>query len=253
MKKIFAAVKEHLDFPYSIEILKRPLIKIGFKYKKRGRERIYYERCDLVRWREQYLRRVKEIREKEPEREIIYLDETWITEGHQSTKERIDTKAMGNPYSFFHSELTVGCIKEHVGRGKRTIIADTISEKGPVPSVFRIYKASSTNKQSAKKIYNKKKDSSSVKTVCGRQSIKSEGVSNCETDYHDKMDHENYEKYFEENVCADVPHDSALIIDDASYHSKNTKNYPKSTWRKHGTKVNSVCLIIYCWKIIFIP
>ena len=111
-------MNEHFDFPYSIEILKRLLIKIGFKCKKRVREGIYYEREDLVRWGEKYLQRIKEMMEKEPEREIIYLDETWITEGHQSNKKWIDTKARENAYSFFHSELTGGCTKG-MARGQR--------------------------------------------------------------------------------------------------------------------------------------
>ena len=96
------------------------------------------------------------------------------------------------------------------------------------------YKKFYRQKQSAKKTRKKKKGSSSVKTesVDGNQSNKSKGGANCETDCHDEMDHEKYEKYFEENVCANVPHISTLIIDDASYHSKYTENYLKSTWRK---------------------
>ena len=50
------------------------------------------------------------------------------------------------------------------------------------------------------------------------KSNKSEGVAKCETDYHDEMDHEKYEKYFEKIVFVNMPHNSALIIDNASYH-----------------------------------
>ena len=48
LKKIHAAVKSQLNFPYGRENLRQILIKIGFRYRKRGRERIFYERGDIV-------------------------------------------------------------------------------------------------------------------------------------------------------------------------------------------------------------
>ena len=87
LQKIHAAVKSQLNFPYGRENLRQILIKIGFRYRKRGRERIFYERGDIVSWREKYLRRIKQIREQEPERDIVYLDETWLMKGHQKNKE----------------------------------------------------------------------------------------------------------------------------------------------------------------------
>ena len=52
-----------------------------------------------------------------------------------------------------------------------------------------------------------------------------------ESDYHDAMNAECYEKYFE-NVCKLLKPRSVIIIDNASYHSRNDENYPISTWRK---------------------
>ena len=52
-----------------------------------------------------------------------------------------------------------------------------------------------------------------------------------ESDYHDAMNTECYEKYFE-NVCKLLKPRSVIIIDNASYHSRNDENYPISTWRK---------------------
>ena len=97
LKKIHAAVKSQLNFPYGRENLRQILIKIGFQYRKRGRERIFYERTDIVSWREKYLRRIKQIREQEPERDIVYLDERWLTEGHQKNKEWVDTSTLKDP------------------------------------------------------------------------------------------------------------------------------------------------------------
>ena len=46
-----------------------------------------------------------------------------------------------------------------------------------------------------------------------------------ESDYHDAMNAECYEKYFE-NVCKLFKPRSVIIIDNASYHSRNDENYP---------------------------
>ena len=40
-KKIHAAVKSQLNFPYGRENLRQILIKIGFRYRERGRERFF--------------------------------------------------------------------------------------------------------------------------------------------------------------------------------------------------------------------
>ena len=53
LKKIHAAVKSQLNFPNGRENLRQILIKIGFRYRKRGRERIFYERGDIVSWKEE--------------------------------------------------------------------------------------------------------------------------------------------------------------------------------------------------------
>ena len=41
-------------------------------------EIIIYERDDLVSWREKYLREIAKVPETEPQREIVYMDETWL-------------------------------------------------------------------------------------------------------------------------------------------------------------------------------
>ena len=52
-----------------------------------------------------------------------------------------------------------------------------------------------------------------------------------EFDYHDSMNAENYEKYFEK-ICRLLKPNSLIIIDNASYHSRNSDDYPKSKWKK---------------------
>ena len=53
-----------------------------------------------------------------------------------------------------------------------------------------------------------------------------------EQDYHDEIDHEKYENYFETQICKNVSKNSARVIDNASYHSKYFEDHPKSTWKK---------------------
>ena len=45
------------------------------------------------------------------------------------------------------------------------------------------------------------------------------------------MNAENYEKYFEK-ICTLLKPSSVIIIDNASYHSRNSGHFPNSKWRK---------------------
>ena len=109
------------------------LRKLGFCYKKRQRESIIHERPDLVSWRETFSRRIKEIRENEPHREIVYTDETWLHAGQRVKKEWVELKALENPRRSTVDYGTVGCTKDLMGRGKRLIIVNCITENGPIP------------------------------------------------------------------------------------------------------------------------
>ena len=75
MAKVFKKLKEEVDFPYGRTHSYNLLKTLGFKYKKRGREGIINKRSDLIVWRESFSRHIKEVREKEPGREIVYTDE----------------------------------------------------------------------------------------------------------------------------------------------------------------------------------
>ena len=237
LKKIHAAVKSQLNFPYGLENLRQILIKIGFRYRKRGRERIFYERGDIVSWREKYLRRIKQIREQEPERDIVYLDETRLTEGHQKNKEWVDTSTLKDPQKTKSLSLTTGCTNLHVGKGRRIVISDAITENGTVPGALWIYKAASKKSTGKGQTENKKKcgnSSSSKVSVENKDNDDNQGDSGLgiEQDYHDEMDHEKYENYFETQICKNVSKNSVLVIDNASYHSKYSEDHPISTWKK---------------------
>ena len=125
---------------------------LGFKYKKRGRESILNERSDLIMWRESFLRRIREVREKEPQREIVYTDETWLNGGHRVKKELVDLKALENPRRSIKEYGTVGYTKDNVGKGKRIIIVDCITENGPVPGALWIFSAGSKSQKEKQEI-----------------------------------------------------------------------------------------------------
>ena len=144
----FSLKKITKTVPYSISTSGFVLKKLGFRFKRRQRESIIHERSDLIAWRESFLRKIKEIREKEPERQIVYTDKTWLNSGHRVKKEWIDLmKALENPRRSIHDYGTVGCTKDPVGRGKRLIIVDCITEDGPVPGALWTFSTQTTSKK----------------------------------------------------------------------------------------------------------
>ena len=144
------------------------------------------------------------------------------------------------------SGLTVGCTKEMTGKGRRLIISDAMTVSGPVRGALWMFKADGKGKK--RKIESKSKQLSGEKkrrklnsestkkkenTVDGGENDSeiAEGIP-FEEDYHDSMDGESYECYFEKSICQNILKHSVIVIDNAPYHSKNTENYPASKWLK---------------------
>ena len=93
------------------------------------------------------MRRIKEIREKEPEREIVYTDETWLNAHHKVEKEWVDEEALKNPSKSLKDYGTVGCTEEKIGKGKRLTVVDCITESGPVPGALWIFSETKSKKK----------------------------------------------------------------------------------------------------------
>ena len=72
-----------MDFPYGRSRLHKLLKKMRFSFKFRGKERLISERSDIIAWRERYLRAIKKFRENNPDKDIVYTDETWLNRGGQ--------------------------------------------------------------------------------------------------------------------------------------------------------------------------
>ena len=82
------------------------------------------------------MRRIKEIRENAPHPEIAYTDETWLHAGHRVKKQWVDLKALESPRRSIVDYSTIGCTKDLIGRGKRLIIVDCITENGLILWTF---------------------------------------------------------------------------------------------------------------------
>ena len=150
LKELLNKLRDEIHFPYSITTLSLVLKMLGFKYKKRQRESIVHERADLVAWRESFMRRIQEIRKNEPDWEILYTDETWLNAGHRIKKEWIDLEALQNHRRSIADHGTVSCTKDLMGRGKRLIIVDCITENGPIPGALWTFSTESNTKREEK-------------------------------------------------------------------------------------------------------
>ena len=150
---------------------------LGFKYKKCQRESIVHKRADMVAWRESFMRRIQEIRKNEPDREIVYMDETWLNAGHR-IKEWVDLEALQNPRRSIADYGTVGCTKDLMGRGKRLIIIDCITENGPIPGDVWTFSTEAKTKREENMIFNllklrwPKKENAKMKTQTKSRKIK---------------------------------------------------------------------------------
>ena len=92
---------------------------------------------------------------------------------------------------------TLGGIRHPSGKGKRLIILGAGGDMGWVPNTTLIFQS--------------KKDSG---------------------DYHDEMTREHFEEWFREELLPNIPPDSLIVMDNASYHSRIEEEMPKMSWRK---------------------
>ena len=131
LDKILKELKEKMDFPYGRSRLHKLLKKMGFCFKFRGKERLIYERSDIIAWRERYLRAIKKFRENNPDKDIVYTDETWLNQG-----------------------LLLTCVfyihKAIDGQRGRLIISDAMTDKGPADGSLWIFKVDQGKKPNKK-------------------------------------------------------------------------------------------------------
>ncbi|XP_075985598.1 uncharacterized protein LOC142982799 [Anticarsia gemmatalis] len=88
-------------------------------------------------------------------------------------------------------------LKRNLSKGQRIIIVHASSEQGFVPNALLTYKANS---------------------VSG--------------DYHSNMNAENYEKWLKERLVPNLPPNSVVVLDNASYHNVQNDRAPNSNSKK---------------------
>ena len=92
---------------------------------------------------------------------------------------------------------TLGGVKRPSGKGLRLIILGAGGEMGWVPNTTLIFR-----------------------------SKKNTG------DYHDEMTGEHFEEWFKEKLLPNLPSNSLIVMDNASYHSRLCEEVPSKSWTK---------------------
>lgn len=211
LNKILSAVNDDPDLPnISRSSLHKLLLSIGFKFEGKSRKSFIVDREDITIWRRKYLKDVKELRKKN--KKIFYLDETWVNEGHTTSKAWCDN-FVKTPKQAFLSGLSTG-IKSAVNKGKRLIVVHIGSEDGFVDGGLLVFKS-------------KKYD-----------------------DYHNEMNGDVFKNWFQK-ILTLLPPDSVIVMDNAPYHSVKLEKIPNNSWRKSdiilwleqkNISFNSICL-----------
>lgn len=59
-------------------------------------------------------------------------------------------------------------------------------------------------------------------------------TSNKSADYHDSMNADLFEKWFEESVLQRLEEPTLIVLDNAPYHSRQQEKWPTGSWTKHA-------------------
>ena len=103
---------------------------------------------------------------------------------------------------------------------------DQMQKNKTLTSIKRKVNDNSSDQQSTKKskvtnvLKNNREDENTER--------EEEGIRH-DFDYHDTINAESYEKYFE-NICKLLKPSSVIIIDSTSYHSRNSEGFRLSKW-----------------------
>ena len=152
LKKLLNKLKDEIQLPYSISTLSLVLKMLGCKYKKRQTESQLYTKEQIWLPGGNRLPGIvdKKYTRNEPDRKIVYTDATWLNAGQRIKKEWVDLEALQNPRRSIADYGTVGCTKDLMGRGKRLIIADCITENGPIPRALWTFSTEAKTKREEK-------------------------------------------------------------------------------------------------------
>lgn len=139
--KVLRVVNDDTDLPnFSRSTFQRVLKLMNFKYVSRKRNSFLIERTDIVLWRRDYLRRIRQYRREN--RKIYYLDETWVNAGHTRGKVWVDMEITSARDAFIKG-LSTG-LKNPTGKGKRLIVTHIGSDTGFLEGGLWIFESKTT-------------------------------------------------------------------------------------------------------------
>ncbi|XP_056637711.1 uncharacterized protein LOC130445847 [Diorhabda sublineata] len=112
-------VKEDENLPdIKRKTLCKILYKLNFTWEKQSRKSVLIDNEEIICWKRQYLRDIRKYRQEG--RQIYYLDETWLNEGHSVKKIWQDESIQTSRQAFIEG-LSTG-LKTPIGKGRRLII-----------------------------------------------------------------------------------------------------------------------------------
>ncbi|KAK3918054.1 Protein FAM243A, partial [Frankliniella fusca] len=185
-KRVLAVVKEDPQLPssFTLRTMQRILRDIGFKYMKRSRKSILLEQEELVVWRRDYLIKMKRFREQK--RHIVYLDESYVNQRYTTSHAWYDT-GIKSYRDVYREGLTAGP-KTPTGKGGRFVLLHAGGEFGFVNNAKLVFTATKS------------------KSVAGGT-------------HHDEMCAARFTKWFKDQLLPNIPPNSIIVLDNASYHS----------------------------------
>ncbi|XP_063390348.1 uncharacterized protein LOC134675930 [Cydia fagiglandana] len=69
-------------------------------------------------------------------------------------------------------------------------------------------------------------------SVPGSLLLSAKNIKTCSADYHEDMTANLYEKWFQEQLLPNLPPNSVIVLDNASYHSRQAEKIPNTSSRK---------------------
>ena len=127
MDKLLVNINEDESLPnIKRDKLWKTLRELGFIYESNNRKSALIEKEEIICWRRQYLRQIRKLRKEG--KNIFYLDEIWINEGHFVNK-ILQDKLVTNARQAFIEGLSTG-LKFPNGKVRRLIITHIGGDKG---------------------------------------------------------------------------------------------------------------------------
>lgn len=187
VETIYREMQNTLSYPGSKTTLRRVLKKIGFTYARVDGRKCLMERDDVTHARIVFLNEMRKI--KNEDKNIVYLDETWINQNYTVSKCWTDGA----------SQKPTG-LQVPTGKGSRLIIVHAGTKHGFVPGAAHVFQA------------------------------KNDG------DYHQQMNAETFEDWFVTKLLPNIPPSSAIVLDNASYHSRKIHKPPTTSSNKSAIR-----------------